>query len=83
MAKTINTKQLRAELPEIVRRVRKGERFTVLYRSRPAFRLEPVLETTERQPALETDPIYRAGALGHSKDGKTSTDHDALLYGSD
>lgn len=37
MDKTINAKELRASLPRIVERVRRGERFTVLYRSRPAF----------------------------------------------
>ena len=38
--------------------------------------------TAERAP-LEDDPIYRAGPVGRSSDGKTSADHDALLYGSE
>jgi antitoxin (DNA-binding transcriptional repressor) of toxin-antitoxin stability system len=35
----INAKQLRDSLPEVVAKVRRGERFTVLYRSRAAFQL--------------------------------------------
>jgi len=41
MDKIINTKQLRASLSRIVERVRRGERFTVLYRNRPALRIVP------------------------------------------
>lgn len=42
MSSTINAKTLRASLPRLVARVRKGARYTVLYRSRPAFQLVPV-----------------------------------------
>jgi antitoxin (DNA-binding transcriptional repressor) of toxin-antitoxin stability system len=38
----INAKRLRATLPDVVERVRKGARFTVIYRSRPAFQIVPV-----------------------------------------
>ena len=38
----INAKRLRATLPDVVERVRKGTRFTVIYRSRPAFQIVPV-----------------------------------------
>jgi len=38
----INAKQLRASLPDVVDQVRRGARFTVLYRSRPAFQVIPV-----------------------------------------
>ncbi len=35
----INVKELRATMAEIVRHVQRGENYTVLYRSRPAFRI--------------------------------------------
>ena len=38
----INAKRLRGSLPEVVERVRKGTRFTVIYRSRAAFQIVPV-----------------------------------------
>ncbi len=82
MERTINAKQLRASLPETVRRVRRGERFTVLYRSRPAFRIVPVGEDLAGAGmALDEDPIYRAPALGRSSDGRAARDHDRVLYG--
>jgi prevent-host-death family protein len=77
---TINAKTLRANLPAVVERVRKGARYTVIYRSRPAFRIVPV-EGDEQVPGeLEDDPLYRARALGASTDGKSAADHDAVLY---
>ena len=82
MDRTINAKQLRASLPETVRRVRRGERFTVLYRSRPAFRIVPVGEgSAEAELPLAEDPIYRAPAVGRSSDGRAGRDHDLILYG--
>lgn len=82
MDRTINAKHLRATLPETVRRVRRGERFTVLYRSRPAFRIVPVEEgLAEAALPLTEDPIYRAPAVGRSSDGLSSRDHDRVLYG--
>jgi prevent-host-death family protein len=82
MDHTINAKQLRASLPDTVRRVRRGERFTVLYRSRPAFRIVPVDEALEGSlPPLAEDPLYRAPALGRSGDGRMARDHDEILYG--
>lgn len=82
MDRTINAKQLRASLPETVRRVRRGERFTVLYRSRPAFRIVPVEEgLVETTAPLAEDSIYRAPAVGRSSDGRASRDHDRILYG--
>lgn len=79
---TINAKQLRASLPQLVERVRKGARFTVLYRSRRAFQIVPIDETEAPRSSLEADPLYRAKAVGRSGDGSTATDHDAVLYGS-
>ena len=82
MDRTINAKQLRASLPETVRRVRRGERFTVLYRSRPAFRIVPVEQGLgETALPLSDDPIYQAAGVGRSSDGRASRDHDRFLYG--
>jgi hypothetical protein len=39
------------------------------------------VEGDEQVPGeLEDDPLYRAGALGASTDGKSAADHDAVLY---
>ena len=81
MKRVINTKELRATLPKIVESVRRGEQFTVLYRSRPAFRIVPIDEADQLTTPLEKDPLYQAGALGESSDGLNSKDHDAVLYG--
>lgn len=80
MSISINAKQLRASLPEVVRRVRKGARFTVIYRSEPAFQIVPIGESAEAPPPLEDDPVYRAEPVGRSSDGATSADHDKVLY---
>jgi prevent-host-death family protein len=82
MSRTINAKQLRAELSEIARRAQRGERFTVLYRSRPAFQIVPIDEggSLDRVP-LTSDPLYQAPPVGRSTDGLTSRDHDQILYG--
>jgi antitoxin (DNA-binding transcriptional repressor) of toxin-antitoxin stability system len=82
MDRILNAKQLRATLPAIVERVRRGERFTVLYRSHPAFRVVPVNDDTSPRgdDGLSTEPLYRAGALGRSTDGLLAADYDALLY---
>jgi antitoxin (DNA-binding transcriptional repressor) of toxin-antitoxin stability system len=81
MDRTINAKELRASLPKIVERVRRGERFTVIYRSRAALRLVPVSDDARGTVPLEDDPLYRAKAVGSSADGLSSRDHDQLLYG--
>lgn len=81
MSSTINAKTLRASLPRVVARVRKGARYTVLYRSRPAFLIVPIdTAATPERPAAE-DALYKAKAVGASSDGRTSADHDAALYG--
>lgn len=80
MAISINAKTLRASLPDVVKRVQKGARFTVIYRSRPAFQIVPLGEA-ERKPApLGEDPLYEAGPVGASIDGRSSSAHDDLLY---
>lgn len=76
----INAKRLRATLPDVVKRVRKGARFTVIYRSRPAFQIVPLNEDVAGPSALDDDPLYGAEPVGSSADGMTSTDHDAILY---
>lgn len=76
----INAKRLRATLPEVVERVRKGTRFTVIYRSRPAFQIVPVSDTGVVPSALVDDLLYQAPAVGSSTDGRSSDDHDAILY---
>jgi prevent-host-death family protein len=82
LKRTINAKELRAHLPEVVLRVRRGERFTVLYRSAPAFEVVPIEDRVSELPPLSEDSLYRASAVGESSDGLGSEDHDALLYGS-
>jgi prevent-host-death family protein len=77
----INAKRLRASLPDVVERVRKGTRFTVIYRSRPAFQIVPVNDTEQAPVSLADDTLYRALAVGRSSDGRSAVDHDALLYG--
>lgn len=80
MNHVINAKELRATLPELVRKVRRGARFTVLYRSRPAFQLVPVDAAPGADTALESDPLYRARPVGRSTDGRRAADHDSVLY---
>ena len=77
----INAKRLRGSLPDVVERVRKGTRFTVIYRSRPAFQIVPVNDAEQVRVDLADDPLYRAQAVGRSSDGRTAGDHDAVLYG--
>ncbi len=81
MSKTISAKTLRDQLARVVERVRKGEDFTVLYRSRPAFRIVPVDGSRLELGNLEDDPIYEAEAVGRSTDGLKAADHDRILYG--
>ena len=78
---TINTKQLRTGLGSIIERVRRGASFLVLHRSRPAFQIVPPTDRPGSLPSLESDPIYRAGALGQSKDGLAcSRSRSSVLY---
>ena len=77
----INAKELRSSLPKVVQKVRRGARFTVLYRSRPAFQLIPVDTDLNLLGKLENDPLYRAKPLGRSQDGFSAADHDKFLYG--
>jgi antitoxin (DNA-binding transcriptional repressor) of toxin-antitoxin stability system len=76
----INAKRLRATLPDVVERVRKGTRFTVIYRSRPAFQIVPVDDKGSLTMSLGDDTLYHAQPVGSSNDRRTSVDHDAILY---
>lgn len=64
----------------MVAKVRRGARFTVLYRSRPAFQVIPVDAATHTGGDLKDDPLYQAKPLGRSTDGRRAAEHDALLY---
>ena len=76
----INAKRLRASLPDVVQRVRRGTRFTVIYRSRAAFQIVPVDDAEHAPGALTDDSLYRAPAIGRSTDGRSAGDHDTVLY---
>ena len=80
MSKIISAKRLRDELGKVVEMVRRGQRFTVLYRSRPAFQILPVDADGLEMGPLENDSLYQAEAVGSSTDGLTSVDHDRVLY---
>lgn len=71
---------MRASLPRIVESVKQGDHFTVLYRSRPAFRIVPVEDPDPGLIPLSKDPLYGAQAVGRSSDGLSGADHDAILY---
>jgi antitoxin (DNA-binding transcriptional repressor) of toxin-antitoxin stability system len=78
---TINTKQLRTGLGRIIERARRGASFLVLHRSRPAFQIVPADVGAIQLPPLQNDPLYRAEAVGRSKDGLRAAEHDRVLYG--
>jgi prevent-host-death family protein len=80
MNTSITAKELRATLPSVVERVRRGARYTVVYRSRPAFQVIPVDAPAEPAGAVCEDSLYRAAPLGHSSDGLAAADHDQTLY---
>lgn len=80
MPEVINAKQLRERLQEVVDRVRRGGRFTVLYRSRPALDIVPVGKPSLDAVPLELDPLYRAAPVGASDAGDAAARHDEVLY---
>ena len=81
MNTVISAKELRASLPTVVERVRRGGRYTVVYRSRPAFQVIPVDAIPAPASEATSDPLYRAAPLGRSTDGRTAADHNRQLYG--
>ena len=80
MPKMISAKQLRERLQDVVKKVRHGERFTVLYRSRPAFDIVPVGNPPIDLIPLESDSLYQAPAVGSSESGNVAAGHDEVLY---
>ena len=80
MPEMISAKQLRERLHDVVEMVRHGERFTVLYRSRPAFDIVPFDSPPLDCIPLESDTLYRAPAVGASESGDAATRHDEVLY---
>ncbi len=80
MPEIINAKQLRARLREVVSKVRDGKRFTVLYRSRPAFDIVPVGSPPVESTPLAADPLFQAPAVGASESGDVAARHDEVLY---
>jgi antitoxin (DNA-binding transcriptional repressor) of toxin-antitoxin stability system len=79
----INIKELRASMPEVVNKVKKGDQYMVFYRSKPAFRIVAVDAKDKVTLPLKDDPIYQAPAVGQSTDGLSAQDHDLSLYGTD
>lgn len=59
MPEVTSAKQLRGRLQDVVEKVRHGGRFTVLYRSRPAFDIVPV-----GNPPIESAPLNRTLCTG-------------------
>ena len=49
-----------------------GVGITVIYRSRPAFQIVPAEDGGEPGTPLEDDPLFRAEAVGRSRDGRSS-----------
>ncbi len=80
MPEMISAKQLRERLQDVVKKVRHGERFTVLYRSRPAFDIVPVGSPPSEPTPLESDSLYQAPAVGKSGSGNVAARHDEALY---
>ena len=80
MPETISATELRARLREVVKKVRLGERFTVLYRGRPAFDIVPVGRPPIESVPLVLDPLYQAPAVGASDTGEAASRHGELLY---
>ena len=80
MPEMLSAKRLREQLRDVVEKVRHGKRFTVLYRSRPAFDIVPVGSPPVESVPLESDPLYRAAPVGWCESGDAATRHDELLY---
>lgn len=77
----INIKELRTQMPRVLRSVRKGKRFLVLHRSKPAFELVSPAVSSAPLPPLEQDPIFGWAGVGESSDGLNAANHDRVLYG--
>lgn len=80
MPDMISAKQLRERLREVVESVKHGRRYTVLYRSQPAFDIVPVGASSIEDVPLESDPLYQAPPVGSSALGDAAARHDEVLY---
>ena len=80
MTLTINAKELRARLGDVVARVKRGTRYTVLYRSAPAFDIVPVGQLPIQHGEIENDSLFKAEPVGASKGGDAALKHDEILY---
>jgi prevent-host-death family protein len=72
----INAKRLWSTLPDVVERVRKGTRFTVISRSRPAFQIVPVDDQTT---VITTDDHFRQVGFDVLPAVRRQTTRQALL----
>ena len=79
--KTVTMLEFRKNAENILRRVKKGERFLLSHRGQAAARLEPVTSVGN----LENDPFLTIGTRATpSPKGKTQhTDIDRIIYGLD
>lgn len=76
----ISAKELRQSLAKILKQAAQGNLFTIVYRSRPLCTMGPIDGMRRARVDLENEPLYGAGALGRSTDGKAAADHDEMLY---
>ena len=81
MAEIINVKTLRRDMARILERVARGERFTVLYRSKPVCRLVPIESADLDAGRVREDPLFGMAPVGRSTDGRGAADHDDDIYG--
>lgn len=63
MHQTITAKELRTNFKEITERASSGESFTVIYRSVPAFEINPPREASRQRRSEESIRKFRA-AIG-------------------
>lgn len=80
MSDSVSVKEFRADLARVLRRVQRGARVTIVYRSRPVCQLVPLGTSDVPVASLASDPLYRAPAAGRSSDGRDAADHDEVLY---
>ena len=80
MPEILNANHLREGLKDVVEKISHGEKFTVLYRHRPAFDIVPVGTPSVESVPLESDSLYRAAPVGSSGSGDAAVSHDDLLY---
>ena len=81
MAEIINVKTLRRDMARILERVARGERFTVLYRSKPVCRLVPIEAADLAEGRVKDDSLFAMEPVGRSTDGRSAAEHDEDLYG--